>query len=214
MLLVKGTGFRFGFVSALLLWGRFLAFGQSIYYVDPGHSESSDMNAGTEAAPWETMGKAASTVEAGDTVYVAPGLYREGLTFANGGREGAPIRVVALDATRRPVLDGSDVISGWTLLSNLVYVASLSERPSALYQGGSNKMAIAMQPNSVDPEDPYNHAVWYRVESNSVVVSGSTAESDMIAAGVEYLYLDPFFASVNGHAAPGAEGSARTVRHW
>ncbi|MHC4397275.1 MAG: right-handed parallel beta-helix repeat-containing protein, partial [Planctomycetota bacterium] len=46
------------------------------YYVDQGHGNADDDNAGTsESAPWETLLKACNTVDAGDTVYVKAGTY-------------------------------------------------------------------------------------------------------------------------------------------
>ena len=45
-----------------------------------------DSNAGTSAATaWLTVDKAASTAGGGDTVYVAPGVYRELVTNDNDG---------------------------------------------------------------------------------------------------------------------------------
>lgn len=45
------------------------------YYVDQGHANAKDNNPGTETLPWLTIGKAASTLVAGDTVYIKQGNY-------------------------------------------------------------------------------------------------------------------------------------------
>jgi hypothetical protein len=50
----------------------------STYYVSPG---GSDMAAGTEGEPFRTIQRAASLVEAGDTVVVRAGRY-EGFSWA------------------------------------------------------------------------------------------------------------------------------------
>lgn len=47
------------------------------YYVAKSNPAASDSNTGTEAAPWKTIQKAASTLVAGDTVYVKAGIYTE-----------------------------------------------------------------------------------------------------------------------------------------
>lgn len=77
------------------------------YWVAPG---GSDAGAGSQAAPWATLQKAADTVAAGDTVRVAAGDYA-GFDLRTSGTAAAPIRFLA-DAgvsivTRNPVtLDG------------------------------------------------------------------------------------------------------------
>lgn len=45
--------------------------------------------------PWATLTKAANTVVAGDTVIVAPGIYREQVSPVNSGNPDAPIRFIA-----------------------------------------------------------------------------------------------------------------------
>ncbi len=40
------------------------------YYIDQDHSQASDSNSGTEASPWLTISKAASTMVAGDTAII------------------------------------------------------------------------------------------------------------------------------------------------
>lgn len=63
----------------------------STYYVNKLHGSANDSNNGTSAStPWLTLGKATSTVAAGDTVYIA-GLYRETMTWATSGSSGSPI---------------------------------------------------------------------------------------------------------------------------
>jgi len=65
--------------------------GGPVYVVDQSHPKASDDNPGTPAAPWKTIGKAAATAKAGDTVYVMEGDYREQIKFAHSGKEGQPI---------------------------------------------------------------------------------------------------------------------------
>src|SRR5262245_5255185 len=82
----------------VLLLAAVLAFaphaGAATYYVNTQHQAASDANPGTQAAPWKTIQKAASTVKAGDTAIVQPGTYPERVNlpaaFA-GGTAQAPI---------------------------------------------------------------------------------------------------------------------------
>ncbi len=63
------------------------------YYVAPG---GSDAAAGTAAAPWKTLQKAANMAVAGDTVRVAAGTYAGMNVYGRpGGTAGAPIRFLA-----------------------------------------------------------------------------------------------------------------------
>ncbi|NQU75359.1 MAG: DUF1565 domain-containing protein, partial [Planctomycetes bacterium] len=85
------------------------------YFVDRGHPQCSDENAGTEALPWKTINKAVSVAQAGDTVWIKAGVYREGIQrFANRGEYYASrIRFITLAAYKndRVVIDGTVVIS-------------------------------------------------------------------------------------------------------
>jgi uncharacterized protein DUF1565 len=63
-----------------------IASGQTMRYVSPSGSDS---NAGTAAAPYLTIGKAASVVNPGDTVIVMDGVYQEALNLTRGGTANA-----------------------------------------------------------------------------------------------------------------------------
>jgi hypothetical protein len=58
------------------------------YYVSMGGSDS---NPGTLAAPWRTIGHAASAVSAGATVLIESGSYAEDVKLALSGAAGSPI---------------------------------------------------------------------------------------------------------------------------
>jgi hypothetical protein len=62
-----------------------------VYVVDQNDPKASDDNPGTTAAPWKTIGKAAATAKAGDTVCVMEGDYKEKIKLANSGAKGQPI---------------------------------------------------------------------------------------------------------------------------
>ena len=90
------------------------------YFVDQGHLQASDDNAGTEEeAPWLTLVHAVETAAAGDTVWIKSGTYTESnhlyfdtapaITPLNGGTAEAPI------AFRVP--PGEEVLLGtWVVL--------------------------------------------------------------------------------------------------
>jgi hypothetical protein len=83
----------------------------TLRYVKPG---GSDAAAGTQGAPWLTIGKALTTAVAGDIVYVGPGVYREQASAANSGTSGNPITFTAdADGSNTLTTPGEVRWSGW-----------------------------------------------------------------------------------------------------
>lgn len=83
------------------------------YYVRTDGNDSNAGTANTSGGAWLTLGKAASTVVAGDTVRVQSGVYAERVTESTSGTAGSPIVYVA---------DGSVTNRGWVLSGNNVRV--------------------------------------------------------------------------------------------
>ena len=81
--------------SALLVWllGFTPAANASTYYVAPG---GRDTNAGTQAAPWATIQRAADLMLPGDTVIILPGVYVEAVNIQRSGTQGSYITYQAM----------------------------------------------------------------------------------------------------------------------
>jgi hypothetical protein len=79
------------------------ASAQTTRYVSPS---GSDANAGTATAPFQTIGKAASVVNAGDTVIVMDGVYHEALNLTRGGNANAYVTFMS-QTKWGAVLDGN-----------------------------------------------------------------------------------------------------------
>ncbi len=62
------------------------------YYVA---KNGNDNNPGTEQSPWLTITRAASTLVAGDTVYIKEGIYKENILIKNSGSPGKIITFAA-----------------------------------------------------------------------------------------------------------------------
>ncbi|RAP75157.1 hypothetical protein DL346_17395 [Paenibacillus montanisoli] len=93
------------------------------YYVDVAGSDS---NNGTSLSmPFQTIQKAADTAQAGDTVYIRGGTYRETVTPANSGSAGSPITYQNYDG-ETVIVSGNDIVSGWTVDSGNIYKASMN----------------------------------------------------------------------------------------
>ena len=91
-------------------------------YVNPQRPEASDTNAGTREEPLRTISAAAKRVQAGDTVVVAAGVYREAVTLTRSGEAGRPI-VFRSEVPRGAVICGSDVLTEWEAAGQGVWMA-------------------------------------------------------------------------------------------
>lgn len=74
----------------------------AVYWVDPG---GADDGAGTQVAPWRTIGRAAAVVMPGDTVIAQPGVYTESVLLS---RSGSPEASIAFEAQSGAVLESPD----------------------------------------------------------------------------------------------------------
>src|SRR5689334_11286685 len=93
----------------------------STYYVS---TAGADTNAGTLAAPFRTIQRAADLAQAGDTVLIRGGTYRETVAPAQSGSLGAPITFAAYNG-EQVVVSGADPVSGWTSAGGSIYTAAV-----------------------------------------------------------------------------------------
>lgn len=80
--------------------------------VHAAHGDAADGNPGTPAAPLRTIGAAAETARAGDTVVVKAGIYRESVRLRHSGTAARPI-VFQADPPGSVVVTGLDPMTGW-----------------------------------------------------------------------------------------------------
>jgi hypothetical protein len=59
------------------------------YYIDG--TNGNDTKSGSQSAPWKTIGKANSTLRAGDTVYIKKGTYKQTIRPSRSGEKGSYI---------------------------------------------------------------------------------------------------------------------------
>lgn len=79
------------------------------YYVS---TSGNDNNAGTLAAPWRTIQKAANTVHAGDTVQVMGGTYNEVVTMKTSGNAASGYITFMNYPGQSPIVDGTGLAVG------------------------------------------------------------------------------------------------------
>lgn len=93
------------------------------YYVD--QNSQAENETGSEEEPFKTITQAANIANAGDTVIVKDGIYRETLAPVNNGTENSPINFVA--EGDNVVISANDVLSeGWTLHEENIYKTTMS----------------------------------------------------------------------------------------
>lgn len=97
----------FAFLAFFLLSSACWA---ATYYVSA--TGGSDSNPGTLSQPWKTIGKANSTLQAGDTVFIRQGTYNQTIRPAKSGSSGSPITYARYDdeqVTITNVYDGAEL---------------------------------------------------------------------------------------------------------
>jgi hypothetical protein len=97
--------------SSISAYSRFaVLLPAATYYVDQSNPAASDSNPGTAGLPWLTIGRAANTLQAGDTVIVKPGTYPERVVPQNSGAPGAAITFRA-EPSRSVTMYGFDTVN-------------------------------------------------------------------------------------------------------
>lgn len=142
---------RFLCAAIAVLMAAAEAFG-AVYYVSP---TGSDFWSGTQAdpgngdGPFATLAKAASVLQAGDTLYLRNGTYRETLDLAVSGQPGLPITIQNYPG-ESPTLTGADVVTGWSVENGDIYSAPMNWNLSAENQIFANGVMVdeARWPNN------------------------------------------------------------------
>lgn len=89
-------------------------------------AQASDANSGTEKYPFKTLEKAAEVAQAGDTVIIHEGTYRETLTPQNDGTVYAPITFKAAEG-ENVTISALEKLSGFAKFKDNIYCATYTE---------------------------------------------------------------------------------------
>ncbi len=138
-------------------------FSQTTYYVAPSASGGSDSNAGTLAAPFETLQHAINQLSAGDVLYIREGIYRETITIDEDGTSGNLItienyinEVVTIDGT-------VDVTGTWSTYGSVSGAYQLSSYSTDITQlfVDDEPMVNSRWPNAQFNDDSiFSHSTW------------------------------------------------------
>lgn len=93
----------------------------SVYYVAQTEN-ADDSNEGSYLKPFKTLEKAATVAQAGDTVIIKEGVYRETLTPKNNGTPTSPIIFKAAEG-EKVVLSAAEEVSGIAHYKDNIYTA-------------------------------------------------------------------------------------------
>jgi hypothetical protein len=128
--------------------------GAADYHVAP---DGNDDDAGTQAAPFKTVGKGQQMAAAGDTVWVHGGIYMitagtVGVAFSKAGTAGNPIRYFAY-AGETPVFDLSAVnptgrVTGFDVHTSYVHIRGMEITGVPQYQSGQDSWGLRIQGNN------------------------------------------------------------------
>lgn len=162
------------------------------YYVDADQGNDALGN-GTDVNPWKTIGKAAEIAQAGDTVKIRSGVYRETVTPAHSGTAGNPITYEA-DAGADVTISGAELVTTpWSVHAGNVYKTTttlgMGEWKNQVYVDGT-AVDLARWPNA--GPDPM-HPVFNEVDEgtdNTKIVDAALTQPDGYWDGAAVVVLD------------------------
>ncbi|RPH59213.1 MAG: hypothetical protein EHM81_08635 [Chloroflexi bacterium] len=112
----------------------------NVYYVS---TSGNDSNLGTQSQPWRTLGKAASKISAGDTLYIRGGVYQEAVTFSRSGTASAPIKILAYPG-ETPIVDGNNYKIPASTWGTILEISGSYVQVSGLEVRYSNWMGVVL----------------------------------------------------------------------
>jgi parallel beta-helix repeat protein len=107
------------------------------YYLDA--TGGNDFNDGmSPVSAWRTISKVNSaSFNPGDSILFKRGeVWREQLKVPSSGSEGNPITFGAYGEGEKPIINGAEVVTGWTQYSGGIYSASISWTTNQVFEDG------------------------------------------------------------------------------
>jgi parallel beta-helix repeat protein len=93
----------------------------AVRHVDARHPAAQDSGDGSAQRPYRSLSYAMKQIRAGDTLNIAPGVYRDALIFPDIGWSGAPT-VIQPASPGEVLIKGSDVVTGWEAVERGLFV--------------------------------------------------------------------------------------------
>ena len=156
-------------VTAIFLPLMFLQSSGKEIFVSPS---GNDRNPGSRQAPLATIAAAAARAKAGDTVNIAPGVYREKVIFRKSGTHAAPITVAGTrgkNGEYLSIIEAPGVtVSNWQPAPEIapgVWKAPLPQRPDLVMMDGRmialiNRWTMALPRRKELPQEISEEMFW------------------------------------------------------
>jgi Right handed beta helix region/Secretion system C-terminal sorting domain len=163
------------------------------YYIS---ASGNDLNAGSVNLPFKTISQGALVAQAGDTVYVLEGIYRERVAPPRGGSIGKPI-VYMGEPNKNVVIKGSDIWKpSWNKLGTTVYYAIPDEAMfnDDCYVDNKNPFKIASSSTPYSRQGKAEVYFGYAGDTTLVYTIGQ-----VFVDGIMYIQK-PFIAEMNATA--------------
>ncbi len=95
----------------------------AVLFVDQNHPQAADANPGTAEQPFKSIGAGLARLQAGDTLWVRKGVYREDVHLKRENDRDEPrVTTIAAWPGEEVVVKGSDVVTGWKTHEGKVWV--------------------------------------------------------------------------------------------
>jgi hypothetical protein len=177
----------------------------SSYFVS---TSGDDGNPGTLGAPFRTIQQAANVADAGDTVFIRGGTYRETVRPAHLGTSSNPITFAPYD-NETVTVSGADVITGWSDYSGDIYRArqgwDLGAGDNQVFVDG-RMMIEARWPNTtLDVSQPKLATA----DALSATINGARSKADLRDAALTQ--ADGYWDGATIHIAPGEAWVTQTA---
>ncbi len=134
------------------------------YYVSPTGNNS---HPGTLSQPWQTVSKAASTLIAGDTVYIRQGIYNEQIVPLNSGTASNPITYTGYPGETATIDGQLTLPEAW---SGIIYIYG--------------KQYITISGLKITRAGPYHNNCGVLVEDASNIVIENNYIFDTVSSGI------------------------------
>jgi hypothetical protein len=186
------------------------------YYVAPNGNDS---NPGTENEPWKTIGKAAATLTAGDTVYIKSGTYEERVVPEHGGSANNYIVYRAYQGNT-VTIDGTSITlpAGWGGLFDITDLSYIVVSGLRIINAGpdqNNAGILIDNSDHVAVQNCYTYntvssgiAVWdgehITLDSNEVELACNDGEQECITVAGTNMFTIRY--NLVHHSGPGSIG--------
>ena len=145
------------------------------YYVDA--SAGNDQNPGTQALPLKTISSGVSKAQAGSTVWIAAGTYREYINLPRSGSDANHTVTLSALPGAAVSIKGSDLATGWTAYSGQIW-------QKAGWQANSQQVFVDGLPlQQIGGNSPLQTAIY---QGAPVLAAVGKGISDMIPGSFWY----------------------------